>query len=108
MTLLGSTLPVPLLGYHENHELPVKKGDTVIIPKGTAVKTVGHPTKPAGRTYRIVVHHILNGQNRPEGDPRHVPTYPVMNPRVVWPGPGGYWSEADINDVRLASGDGKA
>jgi len=27
--------------------------------------------------------------------------YPTVNPHVVWPGTGGYWVEADINDVEI-------
>ncbi len=27
--------------------------------------------------------------------------FPVQNPRVVWAGAGGYWVEADINDVEI-------
>src|SRR4051812_33471047 len=91
----------PWHGYHEDSALPVKRGDTVIIPKGTMIKTVGREPRPAGKTYRIVVDHLLSGMNHPESDPRHDRTYPVRNPTVVWPGPGGYWSEADINDIRL-------
>ena len=41
------------------------------------------------------VHHILPGAEYDDG-----PDGPkVINPTVCWAGSGGYWSEADINDV---------
>lgn len=77
-------------GYHPDHTLPVKPGDVVTIVKGTPVWHQGE-VKPAGKTYKVTVHHILPGCNHPDVDPYH------RNPKVVWPGSGGYWSEADIN-----------
>lgn len=77
-------------GYYEKHELPLKPGQMVTIKKGTVIKTVGKDPKPAGRTYKIEIHHILCGMT--DGEKK-------TPPKVVWPGPGGYWSEADINDI---------
>lgn len=88
-------------GYHDPKDLPVKAGDRVRIRKGTTVKVIGRPAKPAGRTYTITVHHVLCGctftsigarGSEPSG--KH-----LSNPSVRWAGPGGYWAEADINDV---------
>jgi len=95
-----NNLPEPtekFIGYHEDSELPVKKGDFVTIRKGTIIKTVGREPRPAGRTYKIKIDHILNGVNR-YYDYRDEPVN-VQNPRVRWAGPGGYWSDADINDI---------
>lgn len=90
-------------GYHDDHEIPVKKGDVVTIRKGVTIRTMRSKpedrTRVAGRTYRVVVDHILNGMNRPPDDPRHNKTYPVHNPAVRWTGAGGYWYEVDINDI---------
>jgi hypothetical protein len=91
------------VGYHDEQDLPVKRGQTVTIPKGTTVKTVGRPAKQAGKTYKVKVDHILPGtsdysiavQDKKVIEVRT----PRTNPKVVWAGPGGYWSEADINDV---------
>jgi len=97
-------LPEPtqkFLGYYEDSELPVKKGDFVTIKKGTIVKTVGREPRPAGRTYKVKIHHILNGVNR-YYDYRDEPVE-VQNPRVCWAGPGGYWSDVDINDIPEAT-----
>lgn len=88
------------VGYHEDHQLPFKQGQWVLIPKGTTIKTTYHGTRQAGRSYAVKIHHLGCGRNLPVGHPRHNESYPVENPSVVWPGPGGYWSEADINDVQ--------
>jgi hypothetical protein len=81
-----------LIGYQE--ELPVKRGDRVRIPKGTLIKTCTKGVRLAGRTYVVTVNHTLCGM---------VDGEKVVNPSVCWPGPSGYWSKADINDVELVS-----
>lgn len=90
------------VGYHEESELPIKPGMTVTIRKGTIVKTVGREPKPAGRNYKVTVHHILPGVTR-HRDFRN-DQIDFVNPSVCWPGPGGYWSEADINSIPEATG----
>lgn len=85
------------VGYHEDSELPVKKGMIVTIKKGTLVTTIGHGSKPAGKTYKIQIDHILNGSFRYRGHRNEA--IETTNPKVRWPGPGGYWSDADINDI---------
>ncbi len=94
-------------GYHENHEVPVKKGELVTILKGTTIRTTmprpEDKVKVAGRTYKVEVHHILNGMNKPEGHKDHNRAYPVRPPSVRWPGTGGYWFEVDINDIPEAA-----
>ena len=77
-------------GYHPKEDLPVKQGDKVRIPKGTIVRNLYLGEKPAGRSYTVTVNHVLSGWEA-DGE-KH-------NPKVCWPGTGGYWSEADINDV---------
>jgi hypothetical protein len=85
-------------------DLPVKRGQTVTIPKGTVIHTTG-PTKKriAKRTYKIKVHSVGCGQNHPEGHPDHIGGYSVRNPDVTWVGEGGYWFSVDINDVPEAN-----
>jgi hypothetical protein len=97
-------------GYYDLHELPLKKGDVVTIKKGTMIKTVGRPAKPAGKTYKVTVDHILNGrteealrQKDEPGSPFYKERIHHSNPTVVWPGPGGYWSEVDINSIPEAT-----
>jgi len=79
-------------GFHDKRTLPIKPGQMVTIKKGVMVRTVGREPKPAGKTYRVKVAHLLSGAFRP-GDSE------CQNPSVCWAGPGGYWSEVDINDV---------
>ena len=83
------------IGYHPKQDLPIQQGDYVRIPKGTMVRNLLKGEKPAGRSYTIKVHHILQGAEYDDGPDG--PT--VINPKICWPGTGGYWSEVDINDV---------
>lgn len=86
------------LGYHDREAmaaLPVKKGDRVRIPKGVVFKQVGKDAKAAGRSYVVTVHHLLPGRS---SYVRDILT-PLENPKVCWAGSGGYWCEADVNDV---------
>ena len=96
------------VGFHEDHEIPLKKGDIVTIRKGTKIRTtMPRPEdrfRIAKRTYKVRVDHVLNGMNRPVGHPGHQPSYPVNSPAVRWPGSGGYWFEADVNDIPEAQG----
>jgi hypothetical protein len=79
------------IGYYSDEELPIKPGMVVTIKKGTIVKTYGRDPKPAGKTYKVKVDHILNGCTRHLGESQ------IVNPAVRWAGPGGYWSAVDIN-----------
>lgn len=94
-------------GFHEDHELPVKRGDTVTIRKGTSIKTT-HPTKKeivAGRTYTVKINHILNGTSEANWEfntwtqKYEEVRKPLSNPSVRWAGAGGYWYEVDVNDI---------
>ena len=80
-------------GYHSEHQLPIRRGEQVVIPKGVTVHTT-HPkrdTYVTARKQRVTVDHILPG--RSEGG-RH-----LENPKVRWAGSGGYWCEVDINNL---------
>lgn len=103
-----STVKFP--GYHKDEHLPIKPGQTVTIRKGVEVKTVGKDPKPAGKTYRVKVHHLLSGISEPMYKPEDPSAdrfgyvfVPKMNPMVVWAGPGGYWSQADVNLIPEAT-----
>jgi hypothetical protein len=94
-------------GYHDLEDLPVKRGDHVTVLKGTRIKTTmpakdgsGYRVKVAGRTYKVTVHHVLNGVTRSDlvcG--RGETPGPVSPPQVCWAGEGGYWHQVDLNDV---------
>jgi hypothetical protein len=81
------------IGYCEEENLPIKSGDTVIIPKGIKVKTMNPSKKEyiTKRTMKIKVHHTLPGSTW-GGNPK-------SNPSIVWAGMGNYWCEVDINDI---------
>ncbi len=87
------------LGYHDDSDLPVKRGDVVTIKKGTMIRHRGQ-VKPAGRTYQVTINHLMNGQNAMvEGNAFRKVVRDIKPPTVVWPGSSGYWSEVDINDI---------
>lgn len=103
------------IGYHDDHELPLKKGQQVTIKKGTTIRSM-HPdpakkVKVAGKTYKIYVDHLLPGrsetewQEDPETGKHEQVRKPLENPSVRWPGEGGYWCEVDINDIPEANND---
>lgn len=77
------------------HDLPIKRGHQVTIPKGAVIHNLHKGTYVAGRTYKVKVDHVLSGHRSHDnnGEDIHHP------PKVRWPGTGGYWSEVDINDV---------
>ncbi len=96
----------PFVGYVESAKLPVKKGQTITIRKGVTVKTIGKPAKLAGKTYQVTVDHVLPGSSNMQHRQRTEPPYHfykevthTSNPKAVWAGPGGYWTEVDLNDV---------
>lgn len=85
-------------------ELPLKRGDIVTIPKGTKIQTTmpNAREKIAGRTYKVKIHDVYPGftDTSYRGKTRSVP------PRVVWPGEGGYWHEANLSDIPEANASG--
>ena len=110
-------------GYHEDHEIPIKKGDIVTIKKGTTIRTTmpttvtiagqkqgAYKVKVAGRTYKVRVDHVLNGvtirQSASQGGRILDSSSFERAPSVRWAGTGGYWFEVDLNDIpeALASG----
>ncbi len=109
-----STSSKKFVGYYEYYQLPVKKGQTVTIKKGTAIKTtLPDPAKRervAGRTYKVLVDHVLPGRSTcdqvwDEATRTYVEVRTHYdNPSVRWAGEGGYWFEVDINDLPEVSG----
>jgi len=84
---------IEYIGVCHKDELPFRRDDTVIIPKGTLVRHRGQ-VKPAGRTYKVKVTHCLSGW---------IDGLTVHNPKVCWAGSGGYWSEVELNDILEAN-----
>ena len=84
-------------------ETPNLAGREIAIPKGTIIKTIGKEPKPAGRTYKVKVHHMISATtawfgNHHWGKDEENFVRP-QSAKVCWPGTGGYWTEADIADV---------
>jgi hypothetical protein len=116
------------IGYYDDKHLPFKRGETVVIPKGVQVYMRTHPSKKGyvtKRSMEVKINHILPGQTVPERDYEryHKAEYPdcphseeevhpgytqrvyyLQNPRICWAGTGGYWCEAEINDILQANG----
>ena len=94
-------------GFYEDSALPIKRGDTVTILKGTTIHTTmprtEDRTRVAKKTYKIRVDHLLNGTSDIRLVGGQYVTTPTSNPSVRWPGVGGYWFEADINDIPEAA-----
>lgn len=88
------------IGYHADlNSLPVKKGDIVLIKKGTryhSMKDGEYHT--AGKSYKVKVNHVLHGTQYMEKGEEI-----IKNSSVSWAGTGGYWHRADINDVEKVS-----
>lgn len=92
---------IPYLGTHEK-DLPVKRGQVVTIKKGTITKTIGKDPKPAGRTYSVKVDHTISGSQAYWDHHciwgQKTLIWPTA-PQVCWAGTGGYWTNAELNDV---------
>lgn len=84
----------------------VKKGDVVRIKKGVILGSM-HPQdrknghkKVNGVTRTVTVHRHDHGfTDNLHKNHKMV----VVTPRIVWPGAGGYWMYADLNDVEIVS-----
>lgn len=89
------------LGAHADGDLPVVRGQVVTIKKGTLVRSSKTNTwKPAGKTYKVTIHHILNWSNfYCEGSGFRQTVRPITPPMIVWPGTGGYWCDVNVNDI---------
>lgn len=99
--MTDKSIPV-YLGYHDQHDLPVRQGQWVRIRKGTIIRStqIGSPPFVAGRTYVVVVRSLDTGTAEFVHAGR---VWPAQNPRVVWVGSGGYWFSADVNDVEVVT-----
>jgi len=100
-----SGVPVPTFqGPYRDEELPIQPGMEVTISKGVIVKTIGRDPKPAGKTYKVKVNHLLCGCPAYwEGKWYNRRFVRPTGPLVRWAGPGGYWSETDINNIPEAN-----
>jgi len=76
--------------------LPVKRGMTIRIKKGTPIYGDPKGPKVAKTTYCVKVHQIYQGYagNYFHGDE-------VKNPEIEWSGTGQYWYRTDANNVEI-------
>jgi len=77
--------------------LPVQAGQTIRVPKDTKLFRMKTGAFLSKRTYRVKVDHVLTGSDMTHLGHKNR----VTNPQPRWPGSGGYWTEADINDVEV-------
>ncbi len=89
------------IGYHADlSSLPIQKGDTVLIKKGTkyhSMRDGGYHI--AGKSYKVLIDHVVHGaQYTHDGEDI------VINSQLTWAGTGKYWNRVDINDVEKAKG----
>ena len=106
-TLEGAALALEVFD-DNSRNLTFKKGDYVVIKKGTTIRTIGQEPKQVGRTYKVRVDHTLScivestmRQREGSNEPYFIHTV-KSEPRVCWPGSGGYWTEANMHNVELA------
>lgn len=72
---------------------PFRRGDTVLIPKGTLIRST-HPGRRkylAGRTHRVKVWSSWPGSVSLENERGK-----VHFPSITWPGSGGYWCDVQL------------
>lgn len=51
-------------GYHDDHQLPFKRGQKVVIPAGVTVRSMGsRGTYVTKRAQTVAIHHFLPGQS---------------------------------------------
>ena len=87
----------PVIGFCPDGELPLKKGDVILIPNGTSVRSMEDGDYVyEGRAKRVTIIRTLNGRVE-DGE--------VFNPRIFWKGSTKTTTQcrtlvsADINHV---------
>ena len=82
-----------------NHiENPFRRGQQVVIPKGTRIHTTmsgDKRKKTAGRTHTVTVKHVYNGWVDTANDCKKGSGYVVL-PSVTWAGEAGYWHDVQV------------
>lgn len=99
------------VGYHEDAELPIKRGDRVRIKVGAEIwTTLPDPAKKRfalTRSRVVTVHSMDCGSSTWGGldDVGEAIWQHVDDPGVCWVGTGGYWHHAKLVDVELVNRD---
>lgn len=96
-------------GYHDDSELPFKRGDRVRVKAGAILHTtLPDPSKKElvnKRARTVTVNHVDNGMSEHirYGDNGEDIWRHLHDPGVVWPGAGGYWHSAKMSDCELVT-----
>lgn len=88
-------------GYHEDEELPIKRGDRVRLRAGAELRTTRAARTLINKRSRIVtVHSVECGRSIPTGYADNgEPTWRhLADPSICWVGSGGYWHHARLED----------
>jgi hypothetical protein len=93
------------IGYHDDHELPIKQGQRVRVKAGAVL----HTTSPSKRTVVNKRSRVVTALSIHNGMSKHVGYGDNMEnlwrhidePGVVWPGTGGYWHRANMSDCEV-------
>jgi hypothetical protein len=95
------------MGYHDDHELPIRRGQCVRLRAGAVLRTtLPDPDKRSlvnKRSRVITVMSIHNGRSKHVGynDKMEDLWQHLDEPQVVWPGTGGYWHYANMSDCEI-------
>lgn len=96
------------VGYHEDAELPIKRGDRVRVRSGAEIwTTLPDPSRKQFKLTRsrvVTVHSMDCGCSDVAGYAAGgVPIWRHLDdPGVCWTGTGGYWHHAKLSDVERA------
>lgn len=76
---------------------PFSRGDSVLIPAGTPIRTTNsnHSRKIAARGYRVTVFSANSGWIDIDGSQGHGRGYVIL-PEICWVGTGGYWHTVKV------------
>lgn len=79
----------------------LKRGDTVVVPKGTPLQATGGKSRKAGKTYTVKLHDVYPLNHAHYGfEGKFVRPKPAT---VLWAGTGGYWTSTEVRNVQKAS-----
>ncbi|WP_019584482.1 hypothetical protein [Thioalkalivibrio sp. ALE16] len=73
----------------------IAPGARVLIPRGASIRSTNERPSKARRNHIVTVHRAYAGFiHEPDIRPAH----------IVWAGSGGYWREADLDDIFALGG----
>lgn len=91
----GKPVPKPLLN-------PFRKGQRIVIPAGTVIRFRGEESLTE-RKQSVTVHMQNDGYYDEVRDKDGWGNFKLRPPTVTWPGSGGYWKDATVDQDVLAA-----